>query len=83
MSIITPAAHSDSASAAAAKVVLGNLERQVGAPNATSVCLTNAIIHVYGVVWNRTANSTVITDPINKIPQHQRNPPYPKGNMAD
>ena len=83
MTTVIPAADADSASAAAARIVLENVSRSAGAPDASASFLTTAIAQIYGAVWNRAVIGTVATDPINKLMQRLRYSPCLGGSMVD
>ena len=82
MTTVIPAADADSASAAAARIVLENVSRSAGAPDASASFLTTAIAQIYGAVWNRAVIGTVATDPINKLMQRLRYSSLPGGEYG-
>ena len=82
-SIAIPAEDADSASAAAAKIILDDAARRVSTPNASAARLATALTPIYGAVWARVVLAAVTTDPINKLLQRLRQSSLPKGSMGD
>ena len=66
------------AQAAAATVIVDNLEKHHGVPGLTTPSLSNHQILVYGRTWSRNIINTVGSGRINSILSRRRNHPMPK-----
>ena len=80
MATLIPAANADTASAAAAKIILADVIRTTKKEDASAAFLVKAVLPLYGVVWNRAVIAIVTADPtlsINKLLQHLRSSNFP------
>ena len=72
-----PGSSADIVTAEAAKLIWGNVARQVGMPNMSASEMCTSIRPVYGIVWNRTIVDNVATKRINDEPARLRNSALP------
>ena len=59
--------------AKAAEVVLDTLSRHLGAPALSHAAISQPLIPIYGITWNRRILGIVTTDRINKLTKRLRN----------
>ena len=82
MATLIPAANADTASAAAAKIILADVLRVTNREDASAAFLVKAVLPIYGVVWNRAVIAMVTAEPqlsINKLLQRLRSSCFPPG----
>ena len=78
MSSILPVENLDTAAAAAGKVIMGKLNRQLGQRDISARELSRALIPLYGITWNRAVINLVVKDSINNLFVRLRNSPLPR-----
>ena len=80
MSSIPPVENLDTAAAAAAKVVLEKLNRQLAQRDISARDLSQAVVPLFGSTWNRNVINLVVKDSINKLFARLRNSPLPRAD---
>ena len=82
MSSILPVENLDTAAAAAGKVVMEKLNRQLGQRDISARELPQALIPLYGITWNRAVINLVAKDSINQLFVRLRNSPLPRAEYG-
>ena len=70
--------HQDKATGEAARVVIANLQKQLGTPGLSAGAHTKLLIPVYGLNWNRNVIRFVATNELNNLFVRLRNSALPK-----
>ena len=78
MSSILPIENLDTAASAAGKVISEKLNRQLGERDISARGLSQALIPLYGITWNRTVINLVVKDSVNNLFVRLRNSPLPR-----
>ena len=76
--ISTTADNADRHAAAAAEVTLRRLAFQIGPKDSSAASLSEALIPVYGLPWNRMILARCDANRLNEIPAMIRNSPLPR-----